>query len=112
MALIACAGLALLCWRTDHGLWLAPLAIVVARLAFDPLVLPYYWIAPVTIALCFAGALALRRRWLGAGAAALVPVLALVPGGRSPWGALLVLAGCIAAGILIAARTPAEQAVR
>ena len=39
-------------------------------------------------------------------------VLALVPGGRSPWGALLVLAGCIAAGILIAARTPAEQAVR
>jgi len=112
VALIAGAGLALLCRRTDHGLWLAPLAIVVARLAFDPLVLPYYWIAPVTIALCFAGALALRRRWLGAGAAALVPVLALVPGGRSPWGALLVLAGCIAAGILIAARTPAEQAVR
>jgi hypothetical protein len=31
--------------RTAHALWLAPLAVVVVRLAFDPVRYPWYWLA-------------------------------------------------------------------
>ncbi len=31
--------------RTIHALWLAPLAVVVVRLALDPVRYPWYWLA-------------------------------------------------------------------
>jgi hypothetical protein len=45
---------ALLAWplrRTLHAVWLAPLAVVVVRLALDPVRYPWYWLALETLAL-------------------------------------------------------------
>jgi hypothetical protein len=39
---------AVLAWplrRTAHALWLAPLAVVLVRLALDPVRYPWYWLA-------------------------------------------------------------------
>lgn len=50
--------------RWPHGVWLAPLALSVTRIALDPVTFSYYWIAPGVL-LCVGGALALaRREWL------------------------------------------------
>jgi hypothetical protein len=55
-----CQGLAalgvgaLLAWplrRTIHAVWLGPLAVVVVRLALDPVRYPWYWLALETLAL-------------------------------------------------------------
>jgi len=48
--------------RSPHGLWAAPLAIVVARLLLDPLLYSYYLAAPK--ALILVGAAAGAERWL------------------------------------------------
>jgi len=37
--------------RSPHALWAAPLAIVVARLLLDPLLLPYYLEGPEVLIL-------------------------------------------------------------
>jgi hypothetical protein len=44
-ALAVGAGLAWPLRRTAHALWLAPLAVVVVRLALDPVRYPWYWLA-------------------------------------------------------------------
>lgn len=63
IALAVGAGVALLTRRTDYGLWLVPLAVVTARLLLDPLVFPYYWLAPAAVGLWAVGALAMSREW-------------------------------------------------
>ena len=44
-------GLAWPLRRTRHAVWLAPLAVVVVRLALDPVRYPWYWLAIETLAL-------------------------------------------------------------
>ncbi len=44
-------GLAWPLRRTMHAVWLGPLAVVVVRLALDPVRYPWYWLALETLAL-------------------------------------------------------------
>ena len=50
-ALAVGAALAWPLRRTLHAVWLAPLAVVVVRLALDPVRYPWYWLALETLAL-------------------------------------------------------------
>jgi hypothetical protein len=50
-ALAAGAGVALLLRRSLRAVWLAPLAVVVVRLALDPVRYPWYWLAVQTLVL-------------------------------------------------------------
>jgi hypothetical protein len=50
-ALTAGAGVAWLSRRALHAVWLAPLAVVVVRLALDPVRYPWYWLALQTLTL-------------------------------------------------------------
>ena len=59
-AAVACglgAGLALRLRRSIHAVWLAPLVIVVARIALDPLAYGWYWLEAEAVALVGAGVL-------------------------------------------------------
>ena len=51
VALSVGAGLAWRLRRTLHAVWLAPLGVVVIRLALDPVRYPWYWLAIQTLAL-------------------------------------------------------------
>src|SRR5438128_779466 len=59
-ASVACglgAGLALWLRRSVHAVWLVPLAVVIARLALDPVGYGWYWLEAEALALIGAGAL-------------------------------------------------------
>src|SRR5437870_5931419 len=51
------AGVALRLRRSVHAVWLAPLVVVVARIALDPLAYGWYWLEAAALALVGAGAL-------------------------------------------------------
>jgi len=58
---IACGLGATLAWRlrrSSHAVWLTPLAIVVARILFDPLAYGWYWLEAEALALVGAALLA------------------------------------------------------
>jgi len=64
VSIAAGVGVALLTRRTRYAPWLVPLAIVAARLAADPLLHEYYWVAPAALALSGLGAAVYLRAWI------------------------------------------------
>jgi hypothetical protein len=60
----ACAFGAAIAWRlrrSVHAVWLAPLAVVIARIALDPLAYGWYWLEAEALGLAGAGALLTAR---------------------------------------------------
>ncbi len=101
VALAAGSAVAIAVRRTPHGVWLVPLAVLVTRLALDPLLYPYYWLAPQTVAL-LAAAFVVSRRDVPAvaGVAVSAALLWVVPATPLVQAWLLVL---VVVGILPAA---------
>jgi hypothetical protein len=54
---------ALLARRSRYSVWLAPMAIVAARLVLDPMLLAYYWVSVAAVALAALGAANYLRAW-------------------------------------------------
>jgi hypothetical protein len=80
VATIAGFVVARLTRSTWYAIWLAPLAIVGARLLLDPLLFGYYWIAAATVALSALAALVSVRQWIPAGVAAALAIWFWFPG--------------------------------
>lgn len=100
------AGVVLLLRRSPAVVWLAPLALTLTRLLLDPLMYPYYFLAP-RLLLVLALAWAVRHREVALGAACLALTLFLrSPAAITPTGT----AGMLAVVLLVAARLSGERA--